>query len=111
MNSTTPMYVVDSVCTGDIVAAAEGGCVAPFANFAERWINLLFTALFGIVGMFSTFPTHYLSLRFILTNIYANLCNEGMDAVVILCAAMLIRYRKEQLRYRLIDQKWGMGNI
>jgi len=41
----------------------------------------------------------------------ANLCNEGMDAVVILCAAMLIRYRKEQLRYRLIDQKWGMGNI
>ncbi|PUU76371.1 hypothetical protein B9Z19DRAFT_258126 [Tuber borchii] len=84
MNSTTPMYVVDSVCTGDIVAAAEGGCVGPFANFAERWINLLFTALFGIVGM---------------------------DAVVMLCAAMLIRYRKEQLRYRLIDQKWGMGNI
>lgn len=84
LNSTSPRYVVDSVCTGDIIAATKEGCVSPFANFAERWINLLFTALFGIVGM---------------------------DAVLILCAAMLIRYRKEQLRYRLIDQKWGMGNI
>ncbi|RPB01775.1 hypothetical protein L873DRAFT_1675095 [Choiromyces venosus 120613-1] len=84
LNSTSPLYVVDSVCTSDIVAASKEGCVGPFANYAERWINLLFTALFGIVAM---------------------------DAVLILCAAMLIRYRKEQLRYRLIDQKWGVGNI
>jgi len=84
LNSTSPMYVVDRVCTNEIVAASKEGCVSPFANYAERWINLLFTALFGIVGM---------------------------DAVLILCTAMLIRYRKEQLRYRLIDQKWGMGNI
>jgi len=34
-----------------------------------------------------------------------------MDAALLLSAAMVIRYRKEQLRYRLIDQKWGVGNI
>jgi len=84
MNSTSPMYVMDSVCTGDIVAALKEGCVSPFATYAEKTINLLFTALFGIVGL---------------------------DFTLILCAAMLIRYRKEQLRYRLIDQKWGTSNI
>jgi hypothetical protein len=31
--------------------------------------------------------------------------------VMLLCTAMLSRYRKEQLRYRLIDQKWGVGSI
>ena len=44
------MYVTDSVCTGDIVAALKEGCVSPFADYAEKTINLLFTALFGIVG-------------------------------------------------------------
>lgn len=34
-----------------------------------------------------------------------------MDAVILLCASMLMKYRKEQMRYRLIDQKWGVGNI
>jgi hypothetical protein len=34
-----------------------------------------------------------------------------MDVVLLLAAAMLNRYRKEQLRYRAIDQKWGVGNI
>jgi len=74
MNSTSPLYVVDSVCTGDIVAASKEGCVSPFAGFAERWINLLFTALFGIVGMFqSSFHTHY-SYDLFSPMYNANLC-------------------------------------
>ncbi|KAH0613893.1 uncharacterized protein LAJ45_02422 [Morchella importuna] len=84
MNSTSPMYVRDSVCTSDLVAASKEGCVSAFSSYSERWLGLLFTAAFGVVGM---------------------------DAVVMLCAGMLIKYRKEQLRYRLIDQKWGVGNI
>jgi len=84
LNSTTPPFVQDSICTNDIVAAAKEGCVSAFTNFAETWVGNLFTAAFGVVGM---------------------------DVVLLLAAAMLNRYRKEQLRYRAIDQKWGVGNI
>jgi len=84
MNSTSPLYVTDDICTSDLVAASKEGCVAAFSHYAEGFLNLLFTAAFGVVGL---------------------------DAVLILCAAMLIKYRKEQIRYRLIDQKWGVGNI
>ncbi|KAI5776157.1 hypothetical protein EDC01DRAFT_625736 [Geopyxis carbonaria] len=84
LNWTSPRYVQDPVCTDDIVASTREGCVTAFSGYAERWLNYLFTAAFGVVGL---------------------------DVVVLLCAAMMIRYRKEQLRYRLIDQKWGMGNI
>jgi len=84
VNSTTPLYVPDAVCTNDIVAASKEGCVTAFSSYGEKWLNYLFTAAFGVVGM---------------------------DVVLLLCAAMLIRFRKEQLRYRLIDQKWGVGNI
>jgi len=84
INSTFPLYVPDVTCTNDIIAASKEGCVTAFSNYGEAWLKNLFTAAFGVVGM---------------------------DVVLLLCAAMVIRYRKEQLRYRLIDQKWGVGNI
>jgi len=84
LNWTSPRYVPDTTCTNDIVASTKEGCVTAFSSYAEKWLNYLFTAAFGVVGL---------------------------DVVVLLCAAMLINYRKEQLRYRLIDQKWGVGNI
>ncbi|KAL7270299.1 hypothetical protein RUND412_006998 [Rhizina undulata] len=84
MNSTSPLYVTDSVCTSDIVAASKEGCVGPFSDYSENWIQNLFTSAFGVVGL---------------------------DVIMIICAAMLIKYRKEQIRYRAIDQKWGVGNI
>jgi len=84
LNFTSPLYVKDSVCADDLTAASKEGCVTSFSNYSETWLNHLFTAAFGVVGM---------------------------DVVLLLCAAMLIRYRKEQLRYRLIEQKWGIGNI
>ncbi|KAF8472616.1 hypothetical protein BDZ91DRAFT_441655 [Kalaharituber pfeilii] len=83
-NSTSPPFVLDSVCTSDSVAAAKQGCVGPFANFAERFINIVFTSAFGIVGL---------------------------DFLLLLCIAMVIKRRKEQLRYRRIDEKRGMGSI
>jgi len=81
---TSPRYIPDIICTNDIVASTKEGCVTPFASYAERWLNYLFTSAFGIVGL---------------------------DVAVLICTTMLINYRKEQLRYRLIDQKWGVGNI
>lgn len=72
------------MCTTDIIASTKEGCVTAFSGYAEKWLNVLFTGAFGIVGL---------------------------DVVVLLCAAMLINYRKEQARYRLIDQKWGVGSF
>lgn len=74
--------------------------MAGFATFAESWIAYLFTAAFGVVGK------QDLEARFFATLIFL-----GLDVVLLLCAAMMINYRKEQLRYRAIDQKWGVGNI
>jgi hypothetical protein len=51
MNSTSPPFVVDSVCTNSLVAANLGGCVSPFATFGNNFLDLVFTGAFGIVGM------------------------------------------------------------
>lgn len=84
LNWTSPMYFPDEMCSNDIVASTREGCVGPFSDYAERWLNLLFTGAFGIVGL---------------------------DVLVLICAQMLMNSRKEQIRYQLIDQKWGVGNI
>jgi hypothetical protein len=45
------MFVTDSTCTNAIVAATKPGCVTPFSSFANNYLDLIFTAAFGIVGM------------------------------------------------------------
>jgi hypothetical protein len=45
---------------------------------------LIFTAAFGIVGV---------------------------DAILVLCVAMVLQYRQEQERYRHIDEKNGLGGL
>lgn len=50
MNSTSPLYVRDIVCTNDIIAASKEGCVSAFSSYSENWLNLVFTAAFGVVG-------------------------------------------------------------
>ena len=60
------------------------GCVGPFSQFAEKFLNLVFTVAFGIVGV---------------------------DMVLVLCLAMVVKRRKEILRYRRIDEKRGVGSI
>lgn len=83
-NYTSPPFITDSVCPSAEIAAARTGCIGPFAKYAEHFLNLVFTAAFGVVGL---------------------------DMLLLLCVAMVIKRRKENLRYRRIDEKRGMGSI
>lgn len=83
-NSTSPPFVQDSTCINSLVAAQKGGCIGQFSSFANRYLDLIFTAAFGIVGI---------------------------DAVLVLCVAMVLNYRQEQERYRHIDEKNGLGGL
>lgn len=51
MNSTSPPFVQDSVCTNSLVAENLGGCVGPYSIFANDFLDVVFTGAFGIVGM------------------------------------------------------------
>lgn len=78
LNSVTPPFIVDSVCPDSMTAAAKQGCVGPFSSFANVYLDLVFTAAFGIVGL---------------------------DVLLLLCVAMVLKHRDEQDRYRHIDEK------
>jgi len=79
-SSTSPTFITDSTCTSAAVAAIQPGCVTPFSSYANNYLNIIFTAAFGIVGE---------------------------DVALILATAMLIKDRKEKARYRHIDEKNG----
>ncbi|KAF2116714.1 tetraspanin [Lophiotrema nucula] len=83
-NSTTPPFVQDSTCINSLVAAQKGGCIGQFSSFASRYLDIIFTAAFGIVGI---------------------------DVILVLCVAMVLKYRQEQERYRHIDEKNGLGGL
>ena len=40
----------DSTCPNPLAAAAKVNCVGPFGNFANSFLDLVFTAMFGMVG-------------------------------------------------------------
>lgn len=82
VNATTPPFVQDSTCTNALVAAQKGGCIGPFSSFTNKYLDQIFTAAFGIVGV---------------------------DFILVLCVAMVLKYRMEQERYRHIDEKNGGG--
>ncbi|KAF3936924.1 hypothetical protein ABW19_dt0207211 [Dactylella cylindrospora] len=84
MSSTDPMFVNDSVCTNALVAAQTQPCVGPFTAYEDTFYNGVFTAAFGFVGL---------------------------DVLVLLCTAMVVKNRNEQRRYRRIDEKRGLGAI
>jgi hypothetical protein len=84
VNATTPPFVQDNTCTNALVAAQKGGCIGPFSSFTNRYLDQIFTAAFGIVGI---------------------------DFILVLCVAMVLKYRMEQERYRHIDEKNGLGGI
>ncbi|KAF2655484.1 hypothetical protein K491DRAFT_716177 [Lophiostoma macrostomum CBS 122681] len=83
-NATTPPFEVDNVCLNSLVAAQKGGCIAKFSSFANSYLDLIFTAAFGIVGV---------------------------DVILVMCVAMVLKYRQEQERYRHIDQKNNAGGF
>jgi len=78
LNAMSPPFVVDSVCTDSRTASALAGCVGPFSAYANAFLDLIFTAAFGIVGV---------------------------DVILLLCIVMVLKYRGELERYRHIDIK------
>ncbi|KAM3080801.1 hypothetical protein ACMFMG_005727 [Clarireedia jacksonii] len=81
-NSTSPGFVTDSTCPNSIIAATMPGCSAAFVKLDGNFLDVIFTAAFGIVGL---------------------------DVALILGIAMLSKERKERERYRVIDEKNGTG--
>ena len=43
-------FVQDTLCTSAFEAAQLGNCVGPFSNFANGFLDLVFTAIFGLAG-------------------------------------------------------------
>jgi len=78
LNAMSPPFVVDSVCTDARTASALAGCVGPFSSYANAFLDLIFTAAFGIVGI---------------------------DVLLLLCIVMVLKHRGELERYRHIDIK------
>ncbi|KAL7920833.1 hypothetical protein ACQKWADRAFT_297455 [Trichoderma austrokoningii] len=83
-NATTPAFVTDSACPSPAAAALLRGCSTNMASFANAFITDLFTAIFGMVGI---------------------------DALLILAIACLLKERKEIERYYIIDQKRNYGGL
>ncbi|KAJ2902428.1 putative tetraspanin protein [Zalerion maritima] len=83
-NSTSPAFVTDDTCPSPAAAALMRGCAAPLTSFANIFIDDIFTALFGMVGI---------------------------DVVLILATACLLKDRKEQERFRHIDEKAGFRSF
>ena len=74
----------DSTCLNSLVAAQKGGCIGKFSTFANTYLDQIFTAAFGIVGV---------------------------DFLLVLCVAMVLKYRMEQERYKHIDEKNGLNGL
>jgi hypothetical protein len=81
LDSSTPPFITDNTCPNSLSASQKMGCVGPFSSFANSWLDLIFTAAFGMVGL---------------------------DVLLLLCIAMVIKHRGELERYRHIDEKLGM---
>ncbi|KAI3397348.1 hypothetical protein diail_11006 [Diaporthe ilicicola] len=77
-NSTSPAFVTDPTCPSPAAAALMRGCAAPLSSFANVFVDNIFTAVFGMAGI---------------------------DGVLILATACLLKDRKERERFRYIDSK------
>lgn len=75
-------FTQDAVCTSAFVAAQKIDCVGPFSNFANGFLDLIFTVMFGIVGL---------------------------DMALLLSVVVVLKNRAEKERYRHIDEKNGIN--
>lgn len=80
LDSMTPPFFIDNVCPDSFTASQKMGCVGPFSTFANNYLDIIFTAAFGIVGV---------------------------DVLLLLAVVMLLKHRAELERYRHIDEKLG----
>ncbi|KAL5606345.1 hypothetical protein BROUX41_002762 [Berkeleyomyces rouxiae] len=83
-NSTTPAFVTNSMCTSPAAASLQVGCATAVTSFINMFTDTVFTGVFGMVGL---------------------------DAVVIVAFACLLKERRENERYRHIDQKAGYSGF
>ncbi|KAH8662251.1 hypothetical protein BX600DRAFT_315509 [Xylariales sp. PMI_506] len=79
-NSTAPAFVTDTTCPSPATAALLKGCATPLTSFTNVFVDDIFTAIFGFVGI---------------------------DAALVMATACLLKDRKERERYRYIDEKNG----
>ncbi|KAH8171816.1 tetraspanin family protein [Sarocladium implicatum] len=84
LNSTAPAFVTNPTCPSPAAAALLRGCATSISSFANNFLDVIFTAVFGFVGV---------------------------DAILILSIACLAKDRKERERYRHIDEKSGYRQI
>ncbi|KAK0749485.1 hypothetical protein B0T18DRAFT_322917 [Schizothecium vesticola] len=77
-NSSSPAFVTNPTCPSPAAAALMRGCATPITSFANIFLDDIFTAVFGMVGI---------------------------DAVFIMATACLLKERKERERFRHIDEK------
>lgn len=80
-NSTSPAFITDDICSSPAAAALMRPCATPIASFANILVDNIFTAVFGMVGI---------------------------DVVLIMATACLLKERKERERFRHIDLKSGV---
>ncbi|KAF1991633.1 tetraspanin [Aulographum hederae CBS 113979] len=78
LDSQSPPFIQDGTCPNALIAAQKQGCVQPFSDFANSYLDLIFTSAFGIVGI---------------------------DVVMLLSVVVMIKHRQELERYRHIDEK------
>ena len=86
------------------MAAVKASCVGPFSTFANNYLDVLFTAAFGIVG-------ELIFRLLVRTRSVSNNQFSGVDVAVIMAITMILKDRKEKERYRYIDRKIGAGVI
>ncbi|KAL8387275.1 hypothetical protein RB595_010031 [Gaeumannomyces hyphopodioides] len=79
-NSTAPAFVTNSACPSPAAAALMKGCATPLTSYANTFVDNIFTAVYGMCGI---------------------------DGLLVLATACLLKERKEQERFRHIDEKSG----
>jgi len=77
-------FITDATCPSVSRAALLGSCEAPFSQYADQFLDVVFTAFFGIAGV---------------------------DVLLLMSALCLMKERSEEVRYVRLDQKNGYRNI
>lgn len=79
-NSSSPAFVTSPICPSPAAAALQRGCGNPIASFGNIHLDNIFTAVFGMCGI---------------------------GGLLVMATACLLKDRKEQERFRHIDEKNG----
>lgn len=84
VDAATPAFRQDSTCPNAFIAAQKPGCMGAFSDFANGYLDAVFTAVFGMVAL---------------------------DMILLLAVAVLLKDRLDRARFRLGDMKHGLRGI